>query len=194
LNGGTRISSDDNNIPDLTAAYTWKFSHGYLRAAALVRQLKHQTTGAGAIDDSTEGGALSLAGKINFGPHDLRFSVTGGDGIGRYVGVNFNNDAVLTATGELEAISGWAAFAAWRQVWNDRIRSNLMLSASEYDNDPALTGLAANKESWSWAINTIYAPTPKLDVGLELRFAEREIESGQSGQMRRLQAVAKYSF
>jgi hypothetical protein len=37
-------------------------------------------------------------------------------------------------------------------------------------------------------------PTPKLDVGLELRLAEREIESGASGQMRRLQAVAKYSF
>lgn len=192
--GGTRIASDDNNIPDLTAAYTWKFSHGYLRASALVRQLKYETTGATAVDDTTEGGALSLAGKINFGPHDLRFSITGGEGLGRYVGVNFNNDAVLTSAGDLEAISGWAAFAAWRHVWNTRLRSNLMLSASEYDNDPALTGLAANKASWSWAINTIYTPTPKLDVGLELRFAEREIESGASGQMRRLQAVAKYSF
>lgn len=192
--GGTRVSSDDNNIPDFTAAYTWKFSKGYLRAAALVRQLKHQTTGAGAINDSTEGGALSLAGKINFGPHDLRFSITGGEGIGRYVGVNFNNDAVLTSSGELEAISGWAAFAAWRHVWNDRIRSNLMLSTSRYDNDPALTGVSANKESWSWAVNTVYSPTLKLDVGLELRFAEREIESGASGQMHRLQAVAKYSF
>ncbi len=192
--GGTRISSDDNNIPDLTAAYTWKFSQGYLRAAALVRQLKYETTGTGAVDDTTEGGALSLAGKINFGPHDLRFSITGGDGIGRYVGVNFNNDAVLTSGGELEAISGWAAFAAWRHVFNARVRSNLMLSMSEYDNDRTLTGLAANKASWSWAVNAIYTPTPKLDVGLELRFAEREIESGASGQMHRLQAVAKYSF
>lgn len=194
FSGGTRISSDDNNIPDLTGTYTWKFSHGYLRAAALVRQLKYQTTGANAINDSTESAALSLTGKINFGPHDLRFSVTSGDGIGRYVGVNFNNDAVLSANRQLEAISGWAAFASWRQVWNDRIRSNVMVSLSEYDNDTALTGLAANKDSWSWAVNTIYSPTLKLDVGLELRFAERGIESGASGQMRRLQAVAKYSF
>jgi hypothetical protein len=194
FNGGTRISSDDNNIPDLTAAYTWKFSQGYVRGAALLRQLKHQNTTGVPIDDSTEGAALSLAGKINFGPHDLRFSVTGGDGIGRYVGVNFHNDAVLSADGDLEAISGWAAFAAWRHVWNDRIRSNLMVSTSEYDNDIALTGLQTNKSSWSWAINTVYAPTLKLDVGLELRFAEREIETGASGRMRRLQAVAKYSF
>lgn len=192
--GGTRIASDDNNIPDVTAAHTWKFPKGYLRAAALVRQLKHETTGVGAVDDTTTGGALSLAGKIGFGPHDLRFMVTGGEGLGRYVGVNFANDAVLSATGKLEAISGWAAFAAWRQVWNDRLRSTLMLSASGYDNDAALSGLAANKASWSWAINTFYSPAAKLDLGVELRFAEREIESGASGSMHRLQAVAKYSF
>lgn len=192
--GGARIASDDNNVPDLTAAYTWKFSHGYLRAAALVRQLKYETTGVGAIDDTTQGAALSLAGKISFGPHDLRFMVTGGEGFGRYVGVNFANDAELTATGELEAVSGWAGFAAWRQVWNDRLRSTLMLSASGYDNEAALSGLAANKASWSWAINTFYSPAAKLDLGVELRFAEREIESGASGSMHRLQAVAKYSF
>lgn len=193
--GGTRIASDDNNIPDLTAAYTWKLgSKGFLRAAALVRQLKYETTGVGAVNDSTQGAALSLAGKINFGKHDLRFTITGGEGLGRYVGVNFANDAVLTASGELEAISGWAAFAAWRHVWNDRLRSTLMLSASDYDNDPLLTGASANKSSWSWAFNTFYSPLTKLDLGVELRVAEREIESGASGSMRRVQAVAKYSF
>jgi hypothetical protein len=192
--GGTRIASDDNNIPDFTAAYTWKLGNGTLRAAALVRQLKYETTGAGAVNDSTQGAALSLAGKINFGKHDLRFSITGGEGLGRYVGVNFANDAVLTATGELETISGWAAFAAWRQVWNDRVRSTLMVSASEYDNDVSLTGGAANKSSWSWAINTFYSPLAKLDLGIELRIAEREIESGASGSMRRLHALARYSF
>lgn len=192
--GGTRIASDDNNIPDLTAAYTWKVGNGYLRAAALVRQLKYETTGAGAVDDTAEGGALSLAGKFNFGPHDLRFSVTGGEGLGRYVGVNFSNDAVLRAGGELEAISGWAAFAAWRQVWNSQVRSTLMLSASEYDNDVLLTGGAANKSSWSWAVNTFYSPLAKLDLGIELRVAEREVENGASGSMRRVQAVARYAF
>ncbi|HEY5759406.1 MAG TPA: DcaP family trimeric outer membrane transporter [Steroidobacter sp.] len=193
--GGTRIASDDNNIPDLTAAYTWKLgSRGFLRAAGLVRQLKYETTGATGVNDTTQGAALSLAGKINFGKDDLRFAITGGEGLGRYVGVNFANDAVLTANGELEAISGWAAFAAWRHVWNDRVRSTLMLSASDYDNDVLLTGGSANKSSWSWAFNTFYSPLAKLDLGVELRFAEREIESGASGSMRRVQAVARYSF
>ncbi len=193
--GGNRIASDDNNVPDLTAAYTYKLGHkGFLRAAALIRQLKYQTTGAGAVSDSTRGAALSLAGKINFGKDDLRFAITGGEGLGRYVGVNFTNDAVLTADGELEAISGWAAFAAWRHVWNDRVRSTLMLSASDYDNDVRLTGGSANKSSWSWAFNTFFSPLAKLDLGIELRVAEREIKSGASGSMRRVHAVARYSF
>lgn len=164
--GGTRISSDDNSVPDLTAAYTFNRSWGYLRTSLLARQLKLETTGAGAIDDSSYGAALSVSGRVNFGPNDLRFMVTGGDAIGRYVGVNFTNDVVVTGSGKLRNISGWAAFAAYRQVWNPLLRSTVMLSASEYDNDIALTGGAANKGSLSLAVNTFYTLAPKLDIGL----------------------------
>jgi hypothetical protein len=194
LNGGTRISSDDNNIPDFVAAYNLKLATGYLRFAALGRQLKYQTVGANAIDDSTFGKALSVAGKFNFGKHDLRFMATDGDGIGRYVGVNFNNDAVITNTGELDSISGWAGFVAWHHVLNDKLRANLMYSASEYDNETRFTGLAANKSSRSWAVNAFYSPIAKLDLGVEFRHALRELESGADGSMKRLQGVMRYSF
>jgi hypothetical protein len=194
--GNARISSDDNNVPDLTAAYTFKFgNNSYIRAAALVRQLKYETTGVGAIDDSIFAGGVSIGAKINFGSNDdLRMMFTAGEGIGRYVGVNFANDAVLDAVNELEAIEGWAAFAAWRHVWGGTLRSTLMYSTSTYDNDAALTGFGVNKKSMSVAGNLFYSPAPKLDVGIELRVAEREIESGIDGSMKRLHAVAKYSF
>ena len=193
--GNARISSDDNNVPDVTAAYTFKFGSGYVRAAALARQLKYETTGVGAIDDSTIAGAISVASKINFGANDdLRLMVTAGEGLGRYVGVNFANDAVLDAGNSLEALSGWAAFAAWRHVWTGTVRSTFMVSSSAFDNDVALTGGGVNKRSMSWAGNIFYSPAPKLDVGVELRFAERELESGVDGSMKRLHAVAKYSF
>lgn len=192
--GGTRISSDDNSVPDLTAAYMFNMPWGYLRTSLLARQLKLETTGVGAVDDTSVGAAISVSGRVNFGANDLRFMVTGGDAIGRYVGVNFANDAVLKANGKLRNISGWAAFAAYRQVWNPLLRSTVMLSASAYDNDFSLTGGSANKGSLSLAVNTFYTLAPKLDIGLELRYAEREIESGADGSLRRLQAIAKYSF
>lgn len=193
--GNARIASDDNNVPDLTAAYTFKFANGYVRAAALARQLKYETTGVGAIDDSTIAGAISVASKINFGANDdLRLMITAGDGLGRYVGVNFANDAVLDASNNLETISGWAAFAAWRHVWTGTVRSTFMVSSSSFDNDAALTGGGVNKQSMSWAGNLFYSPAPKLDLGVELRFAERELEGGVDGSMKRLHAIARYSF
>ena len=194
FNGGTRISSDDNSVPDFSAAYNLKIANGYVRIAGLARQLKYQTTGPTAIDDSKLAAAFSVAGKINFGKDDLRFMLTSGDAIGRYVGVNFNNDAVITGSGDLDTISGWAGFVGWRHVLNDKLRANLMYSLSEYDNDTAFTGLAANKSSRSWAVNAFYSPIAKLDLGVEFRHALRELESGADGSMKRLQGVVRLSF
>ncbi len=194
--GNARIASDDNSVPDLTAAYTFKLANNnYIRVAALGRQLKYETTGVGAIDDSSFAGAVSVASKINFGANDdLRLMFTVGEGLGRYVGVNFVNDAVLDAGGNLEAIEGWAGFIAWRHVWTGTVRSTFMYSTSSYDNDVALTGPGVNAKSMSWAANLFYSPAAKLDIGVEARYAERELEGGVDGSMKRLHAVAKYSF
>ena len=190
--GGTRISSDDNDLPDLTAAYSFKFARGYVRLAGLARQLKYEN---GSFNDDEYSLAGSLSGKIMLGKDDIRFMLTAGDGIGRYIGVNFTNDAVIdTPDGRLESISGWAGFAAWRHVFTDRFRTNLAISSSEYDNDITLTGGAASKSTFTWSLNALYSPVPKLDLGVEYRQATREVESGAEGDLRRLQATAKYSF
>ena len=120
--------------------------------------------------------------------------VTGGEGIGRYVGLNFANDAVLDAGGELEAIPVVAGFMAYRHVWAPGWRSNLIWSVQDVDNDASLTGLAVNRSAQSSRVNLIWTPLPGLDVGGELMFGERELESGASGDMSRLAMFAKYGF
>ena len=189
--GGARVVSDENRIPDLTAAYQFKGARGYLRLAALGRELRYDT---GLAADSSYALAAQLSGKLMIGQDDIRFTLIGGDAIGRYVALNFANDAVLDAGGSLEAISGIAGSLAWRHVFSPQWRSNVMISLGEYDNDVALTGGSANKSSMSWAANAFYSPVPKLDLGLEYRYAERELENGTDGSMSRLQATAKYSF
>jgi hypothetical protein len=191
--GGARITTDDSSIPDLTARYTWRGDWGHFSVAGLARELKYQTTGAGAIDASTWSGALSLSGKFNIGKDDIRWMLLGGN-LGRYVGLNFNNDAVLDAGGDLEAIDGYAGFIAYRHVFTDRLRANAFFAMEEYDNDTALTGAAANKMSNSWTVNLIYSPLPKLDIGAEFRHAVRELENDDDGSLDRLQFMTKYSF
>ena len=99
--GGTRITSDDGWMPDFTARYAWKGTWGHVAVAGLLRELVLETTGTGAIDDSTWTGALSLSGKFNFGKDDVRWMGMYGN-LGRYVGLNFANDAVLDGSGNLD--------------------------------------------------------------------------------------------
>ena len=193
--GATRIIADDNSLPDVTARYVLTRPWGEASVSGIVRQLAYETTGAGAIDSSTTGWGLSAAAKIKIGEKDdLRVMLSGGEGIGRYVGLNFANDAVLDASGDLEAIGLIAGFASYRHVWSPQWRSNLTYSAQSVDNDLSLIGVATNKSAQSLRGNLIWTPLPALDLGAELMFGERELESGASGELTRLQIFAKYGF
>ena len=191
--GGSRITSDDGWMPDLTARYAWKGAWGHVALAGMLRELVHETTGTGAIDDSTWTGALSLSGKFVFGKDDVRWMGMYGN-LGRYVGLNFANDAVLDGSGDLDGIDGWAGFVAYRHFWTDRWRSTFSVAMQDYDNDVDLTGGLAAKSSWSWTANVFYSPLPKLDVGAEYRKANAEREDGKDGDLDRLQLTTKYSF
>ncbi len=192
--GGARIVADDNSIPDFTARYAVSRPWGDFQFAGLLRQLKYQNP-ATNIDSTATGWGLSASTKIKVGAKDdLRLMVTGGEGIGRYVGLNFSNDAVLNGSGDLDAIGVVAGFAAYRHVWAPGWRSSLIWSAQKVDNDLAFTGLAANRSAQSIHANLIWSPVTAFDVGAELMFADREIETGASGDMTRLILFAKYGF
>lgn len=190
--GGARILADDSVMPDVAAKFELKRPFGDLALAGLVRQL---AVDEGAIDADTTGWGVSLSGKLKVGPRDdLRFMVTHGEGIGRYVGLNLVNDAVVTADGDLEAVPLTAGFASFRHVWAEGLRSNLMYGLQRVDNPVSLTGTGVNRSSESLHFNIIWSPVRGLDLGAEIMRADRELESGVSGEIRRLQAFAKYSF
>jgi len=46
----------------------------------------------------------------------------------------------------------------------------------------------------SFHFNLIHNPLPKLDIGAEIMFAERELESGVDGDFTRFIISAKYAF
>lgn len=193
-NVGARISSDDNLMPDLTARWQKKGDWGHVSVAGMVRQYAYENP-ATNVDDTTTGGALSVSGKFNLGKNDdIRYMATYGSGIGRYLGFGLASDTVLDATGRLHTIDGYGAFAAWRHAFSPKLRGNLFYSMARYDNDTALTGLTVNEGAQSYHANLIYSPVPKLDIGAELIFGERSLESGADGDLRRLHTHVKYSF
>ena len=192
--GGGRIVTDDNNVPDAVLRYNLKGDWGSFTAAGIYRQLRYENSAAG-IDDSTNSYGISLSGKFVFGnKDDFRWMASTGKGLGRYMGLNTANGAVIDGDGNLQTIDSTGIFGSYRHLWSDKWRSNLTLGYLMVDNDTDLTGLGVTKEASSLHFNLIYSPQPKLDFGAEIMYADREIESGTDGNLTRLQFSAKYAF
>ena len=189
----TRTNSDDGGMPDITARWTKKGDWGHFSVAGLVRQLRHDTATTSA---SGNGFGVSASGKFNIGKNDdIRYMLTGGQGIGRYVGFALGADGALDATGsDIEGTGVLAGFVAWRHVFDPKLRSNLMFSRAQFDNDTDWTGFGVTRSAQSVHANLIYSPFPKLDIGAELIWGNREVESGADGDLRRLHTTVKYSF
>lgn len=189
--GGARIVADDNAMPDLVARLDLKRPFGEFAIAGLARRLSIRQ---GVLDDSAMGWGVSASGRLKLGARDdIRFMATAGEGIGRYVGLNFANDAAVDARGALRAIPVTAGFVAYRHGWTDRLRTTLTYSAQVVDN-PASSGGSANHAAYSVHGNLVWTPLKGLDLGVEYMTARRELESGASGDLNRLQAFAKYGF
>lgn len=182
--GGTRIVTDTANIPDLVLRYNHVADWGHFTVAGLGRQLG--IDGPGGTDRELAWG-LSLSGKFDIGRNDLRWMLSGGPGIGRYLGLNTANEAVLDIDGQLNTIDAYGGFISYRHHWNSQWRSNFTLSAFRADNDTDLGGFAATKSAESAHVNLIYQANPHLRFGMEYIHARREVESGASGNMNRLQ-------
>ena len=191
--GGGRIVADDSKVPDTVLRYNLKGDWGTFTAAGIVRQMAYKNSAAG-IDDSTTGFGISLSGKFVFSnKDDFRWMASTGT-LGRYIGLNISNGAVLDATGNLKTIDSTGVFGSIRHLWNEKWRSNLTLGYLSVDNDTSLTGMGATKKMSSVHFNLIYSPQPKLDFGAEIMVADRELESGADGDLTRLQFSAKYSY
>lgn len=197
--GNTFGVTNDNALPDFVWRYNYKTAHwGDYSLAGIARQLTDRGFVPGS-NDSSLGWGLSLAGKIPlWGQDDLRFTFSGGDGIGRYLALNSVGDAVIDPAGKLHAIEIINGFVAWRHPWNDQWRSNLALSAYRANvgetGEGTMLGSGVTRIVRSVTANLLYSPIPKITFGAEYRYARRDTVGNLSGDMSRLQFSARYNF
>lgn len=188
LSAAPRFNSGDNVAPDLTARWLTKGDWGHFTVAGLLRQFKFG-------EETETGGALSVSGKFNLGADDdIRFAVNAGSGIGRYLAFGLGSDVVVDADGELHALDGYGAFAAWRHAFGPKLRGNLFYSMAHFDNDTDITGFGVTERAHSFHANLIYSPFPKLDLGAELIYGQRFLEDDREGDLSRVHTHVKFSF
>jgi len=191
--GGTR---DLSTVPDLIARYTFKMDGGsYVRVAGLLRSLKVGPAAGGSQADEMGFGVSGSAKFVFGGGDDLRAMATFGDGIGRYVGLGFVLDGYIDAvTEEIETTEMLAWFVSYRHLWNDKWRSNIMYGTNSMDYNDNTQAAGFNDSGTSFHVNLIHNVLPKLDVGAEVIWGEREIVSGTDGDFTRFMVSAKYAF
>jgi hypothetical protein len=194
------VENDADKLPDVTVRLNYASKAVDLSLAGLARQLSYDNGLAGATQASARatGWGISFAGKVAvpFGVNsDLRFMVTKGSGIGRYVGLNFAPDAVQLSTPgvALSTVDIFAGFAALKLGWTAKLRSTLMFGYQKDDYNIAVPA-TANAKSVSLAGNLFYSPIKNFDVGIEYRHGQRTLVSGMQGQLDRIEFASKYSF
>ena len=193
VSGGTR---DLSTVPDLIGRYTFKLDGGsYIKVAGLMRSLKIQNDSSGSQADAT-GWGVSASTKFVLGNgNDIRAMVNYGDGIGRYVGLGFVLDGYTDGfSGSIETAESLSWFVSYRAVWNDKWRSNFMYGTNSIDYNDDTQAQGFNDNASSFHVNLIHNVLPKLDVGAELIWGERENVAGVDGDFTRVMFSAKYAF
>jgi hypothetical protein len=208
----TVLESGTDHLPDFTARLAYAGKRGELSLAGVVRQVRGETTGSALVNNVSTAGATgagvtatgfgaSLGGKLFLNDKktsDVRFIATYGQNIGRYVGLNFAPDAVYDpASNRLTDVKVLAALASAHLTVAPQWRVNLMGSFQHVTYDsaiPAATLAGLNKSAWSAAANLFYSPVKQVDLGIEYRHGSRELVSGASGSLDRVEFAAKYNF
>ena len=189
LNFGSR---DENLLPDVVGRYNYTGDFGNVSFAAIARQLRTEAPG---LDDEVFGWGLSAAGRIKVGEKDdIRFNLTGGEGLGRYIGLAASRATALDTNGDLEAIASYGGLVAWRHPFGDTARLNVGYSGLWVDNPDFLDPATVNKSVQSAYGAVLWDVAPKVTLGTELMYGMRELENGADGSITRFTFSTKYAF
>ena len=190
--GSGRVEADSNLLPDAIARYNFSGDYGNVSVSGIARQLRYEAPG---IEEETMGFGVSIAGRLKASEQDdIRFSLTAGEGLGRYIGLNAANGAAFNPmTGELEAIPSVGGLIAWRHPFGDTARFNLGYSGLFIDN-PDFVASSSTESVQSIYGAVLWDIAPKVTVGTEVLFGTRETEAGMDGDMTRVTFSTKYTF
>ena len=189
LSGTT--NPDDDKFPDVNGIVTFGIGRNTFDVAGVVRFLRIDVPGT--IDSTTGWGAIFSGNIPTFGKDEIKFQVHRGEGFGRYIGgVGTMTDGVLI-NGKIEKITTTGGYLSYRHIWSPTFRSSLILSTVKATDPPQSPATITNRASSAF-LNFVWAPIPSVQIGPEFIYAERRIESGASGHIKRVQFSARYNF
>lgn len=189
--GGT-ITVLPERFPDIVGAYRFNGSFGFVKAAALFRELRYESDKARSL----MGYGVTIMATIKAGEIDkLKFQGVMGTGVARYIqgASGLNYDAIYNGTNELEALQMRGANISYQHFWKDHLHSSLtagLLNVEDNDN-LAATGY---QSGYYGSVNFFWNAVENLTFGVEALVGERVDVNDEKGSAIRLQMSATYKF
>jgi DcaP outer membrane protein len=189
-------------VPDLTGAFTYGRSWGYVRAAAAVRRINWDDTVQDQFElgDHVTGWGINLSSNIKVKNDVVRLQFVYGEGIENYmndtpvdVGIKNNpGDPVQPFKGEALPVTGVVAFLDHK--WSERWGSTIGYSWQDVDNSDGQSPDAFKTGQYALG-NVVFYPVSNVMVGGEFQWGQRENNSdGFKSDGYKLQFSFKYNF
>jgi hypothetical protein len=191
-----------SKLPDTIISWrrTWH-EKWHIKTSILLREVQARWEVDPTVSDKSFGWGTSVSGSANFGSWNARdkllFQFNYGDGYGRYVNdlrTETGQDGIFDPdTGELETFKVFAGYVSFRHWWKHNLRSSITyswVSVDNYDFQPD----SAYKKTSRAAMNIIWSPVSRVELGSEILWGERENKNGDSATARQVQFSAKYKF
>jgi hypothetical protein len=203
ITGGTGV----NLFPDVVARDFIELPNGgHVQVAGVLRQIRGEAPSGDIRTIWAGGGSVSGVVKVRVrGLTDrAMFQINGGTGIARYIN-DLNSeggqDAVFdTTTGDLRALpaAGWYVgyehrWKEWQQVQTMNLRSTVLWSLVNVHNYAFQSPDAYNVTN-RLAMNLVFSPSSRVDVGVEYIYGMRRNLDGQHAAANQIQLVGLFRF
>jgi len=188
------VGSGKSTFPDITARVRYEADPGHVQLAGLYRRLNWRS-GQGP-SDSTDGYGLNLAGSLKtFGDDYMVAGGVWGKGIARYVSDLSGSglDAVVDASGNLQALEEYGAYAGYTHYWTPKLRSTGVIGWLGMNNK-SFQSPTSFKETQYYSANLIWNLAGSLNVGAELLYGNNKTFDGNSANDTRIQMSVQYDF
>ena len=190
LGGGFTTLSE--RFPDVIGAYRINGSFGFIKAAALFREIRYESDEARSL----YGYGATVMTSVKVGKKDkIKFQGVTGTGVAKYIqgASGLNYDAIYNGTNELEALQMSGLNLTYQHYWKDHVYSSLtggFLNVEENDN------LAPSnyQSGYYGSLNLFWDAVKNLTFGFETLVGERINVDDNSGTAFRFQMNATYKF
>jgi hypothetical protein len=179
-------------FPDMIGAYRINGDFGFVKIAALVRELHYESDEVRSLF----GYGANVAGKLNVGKKDnIKFQAIMGAGIAQYFegAKSLGYDAFYNGTPELDPLQLAGGYISYQHHWSDNLHSSLTGGLLTVMDDPGLP--ATNFYSGYYGSANIFWEVIKdFSFGWEILYGERMNVNEDTGSVVRIEMSATYKF